>query len=536
MQFAMSRSIVRAAPAISLVLIATAAFLGRAYTIDDPMVLMSAHQALVDPLHPTAFDFVWYDRPERFSGMMASGPVMAWLLAPVVALGAPEALAHALTAALLALGAWAAASLALRLGARDGEATFVALLTVAAPPVLVLATTVMPDVPAMAFALCAADRLVAWRDRGGVGRGALAAAVLALAILTRSHLVLLAPAFAPLLRSRADETKPRISGWRRLWPLAAALGASVVVIRVTRDPGTSGSVAGAVAAQIASPVGLARNVLALLAYQVLVAPLALPWLLVGPSSWRRRLASWAAATLAVALIWWVAQARVSRTILPVAGLGLAAVASIAWRAWRRREPNELAVAGWLLLPFAVCLYVQVAPKYLVVSAPAAALWLTRRSRDLAPGRARACLVGSTVAGVALGLLIAHTDARFADLGRRAAAELIAPEVRAGHRVWFAGHWGFQWYAERAGARPLVAGPQPPARPADLVVSSARTDGGALVWTIPRRRLLRSIGDDAPGGRLMSDGAGFWSNSYGWLPWVFARSGPLDRFDLWEVAP
>ena len=63
---------------------------------------------------------------------------------------------------------------------------------------------------------------------------------------------------------------------------------------------------------------------------------------------------------------------------------------------------------------------------------------------------RPILALTTIAGVTLGIAILRADAAFAGLGRRAVAELIAPNVAAGHRVWFATNWGFQWYATRAG--------------------------------------------------------------------------------------
>jgi hypothetical protein len=42
-------------------------------------------------------------------------------------------------------------------------------------------------------------------------------------------------------------------------------------------------------------------------------------------------------------------------------------------------------------------------------------------------------------------------------------------------------------------------------------------------------------DAAPGGRIMSRelGAGFYSNYFGLLPWVWG-DGPSDRLELWEI--
>jgi hypothetical protein len=141
---------------------------------------------------------------------------------------------------------------------------------------------------------------------------------------------------------------------------------------------------------------------------------------------------------------------------------------------------------------------------------------------------------AATAGLALALLIMRADARFAALGRRAAAELIAPRVRAGAHVWFAGSWGFHHYAERAGARCLSRTPPQPER-GDYLVATRVGEGSGLVALVPRRRLVGVLGDATAGGRIMSraDDAGFYSNAWGELPWAWGSSD-LERFELWQV--
>jgi 4-amino-4-deoxy-L-arabinose transferase-like glycosyltransferase len=63
------------------------------------------------------------------------------------------------------------------------------------------------------------------------------------------------------------------------------------------------------------------------------------------------------------------------------------------------------------------------------------------------------------ANIALGLFFYCIDLREAQ-ARKEAAERTAAYVRASNpdaTVWFAGHWGFQFYAERAGMQPVAAG-------------------------------------------------------------------------------
>ena len=96
-----------------------------------------------------------------------------------------------------------------------------------------------------------------------------------------------------------------------------------------------------------------------------------------------------------------------------------------------------------------------------------------------------------MAGVVFSVMVLHADANFAEMGREAAARLVAPHVAAGQRVWLVSQWGFQWYA--------------------------------LKYTI-----------DGPGGRTMSmqDNAGLYSNYVGVLMWAWG-SGEWNRYELWQ---
>ena len=217
-----------------------------------------------------------------------------------------------------------------------------------------------------------------------------------------------------------------------------------------------------------------------------------------------------------------------------------------WRALLRQPFTYLAAAAaavvlllegvghrLFLIALPVTLYVHMPSKYLLASAPAAAILVARALASRPPALARALLAATVVLGVALGVLILRADAAFAGLGRRAAAEMIAPQVAAGRNVWFAGHWGFQWYAEKAGARCLTITPPLPLH-GDLAVSSLRSFGHTI-HLYPERKLLATLEDGAPGGRIMSMnlGSGFYSNGWGYLPWAWGDE-VLDSFSLWEL--
>jgi hypothetical protein len=204
-------------------------------------------------------------------------------------------------------------------------------------------------------------------------------------------------------------------------------------------------------------------------------------------------------------------------------------------AWRRRDSVDLTLVAWLAVPVVVTPYLQLPSKFLLAAAPAAALAVTRALARVPAARARVTLIATVVAGTILGHLILRADAEFAGLGRQAVAQLIPTSGAMSRRVWFDGHWGFQWYAEKAGARPLsLTGPYPD--DGDLVVISGMTSMGILDG-YPNRRLLQTVSAIRHRGLLMSRtaGAGFYTNQFGLLPWAWGHE-PEDRYDLWLLDP
>jgi 4-amino-4-deoxy-L-arabinose transferase-like glycosyltransferase len=524
-----------AAPALLLATVVLVPFLDKAFTIDDTMFLRQAEQLLNDPVHPTAFEMVWSEstEPRRMSAIMPSGPGMAYLLVPSVASGGHEWIAHLEQLLLLALAIAATAALALRLGGSPDAARAAALLLAATPAALAMAGTAMPDIPAMAFGALGLERVLAWRDDQHGHQCLVATAALALAALARPHLLLLLAIAALALPrdflARASWRKTRLMAFL---PIALAPAAVVGLTLLTRDPEGAPSAWLGAAQTFSSLKNLASNVAAFGVHWTLVLPFSLPW---AALRWRAlvRQPLLCVAALGLALVLFPASDGRFLWLVPVIALTASALWDVFADGFRRRDAVQLVLGLWLLLPLAVTPYPHMPSKYLLASAPAAAI-LIGRSVALRSRAFSRVLVGATVAaGVALGVAILHADASFAELGRRAAAEWITPHVAAGRRVWFAGHWGFQWYAERAGARPLTSTPPYPER-GDLAVSSLRSLG-AGIGRFPQRRLLARIEDARPGGRIMSFalGAGFYSNYWGLLPWAWGDE-VLERLELWEL--
>ncbi len=527
-------------PAIVLAMIVLAPFLNKAFTIDDTVFLFEAKHSLTDPLHPTAFEMNWDRVPERVSQIVPTGPVMAWLLIPSLLAGGAEWLAHAIQLVMLLIAILATVSLALRFGLSPLWASVSGLLLAATPAVLGMAGTAMPDVPAMTLAVAAIERLTAWRDEWKAHQGVLAAILLGLAPHTRTHLLLLYGVAVLLLvanpQSRASWGKSPPSRWL---PLAGAVVITVVVAILTRDPGAdAGGIASAMrklsslrmAPNQLSP-GIASNVIAFTIHWVMAVLFAVPWVILRWYPMLKRFWIFVVATGAAALLLYAAHGVTAPFMLaPVAALGAYCLIDVLLDAIQRRDALQVTLGLWLLLSLPIVIYVHFPSKFLVASAPAAAILMSRAALKK-PRGALYVLLSAVVIGALLSTAILRADETFAEVGRTAAAKLIVPYIKAERTVWYVGHWGFQWYAEKAGARCYSEMPPYP-NVGDLLVYHPISSYAFNRRELDKSTFLTKIDDHRPGGRLMNAaaGAGFYSNDWGYLPWAYS-DGMNDSVEL-----
>jgi hypothetical protein len=539
-------------PALLVAFAFTLPFIDKAFTVDDPSFLRMAEHMLADPLHPTAFDVVFHGRAVRAS-QGVSGPVMPALLIPAVLADGAEWLAHLTMLAVFMLGIAASAALALRLGQTMQQARVVAFLTCTSPAVLACSTTSMPDVPAMSFAVLGVERLLAFRDHASASAGIVAALALALAVLSRVHVALLLACLVPLVLNELPNSMARWrsllvsrSFWLRMAPLAAAVLVTVLVMFLMKDPDTGDNIVrgtrqnmklGDFVANLASEPSL----------WFLSFPLGLFWTVLHGRRMLRQPWCWLGAlagiSFALARAWMrVDQAGVADVWdpwfapllweAPIAAVGMAMLTDIVLDAWQRRDPVDIALAGWLLIALPVAFYPMLVSKYLVASAPAMAVLMVRNayaepSSPFAPKLAQLLVVW----GVAFGWLIAKADADFADIGRQA-GQIAREQIQRGERVWYDGGLGFAWYAYRAGARPVAAFKPQPTR-GDVVVSVAGLE--PLATDDKTKHLIRRFEFNQPGGRVWGRFAGFWfnRNQYGLLPWQWGRF-QMARIEVWRI--
>jgi hypothetical protein len=525
--------LVLALPGIVLALVCLVPFLNKAYTIDDPLFLLEARQILKTPLQPISYGLCWMTNETCVAHAGDLGPgsaqaLMGYLLVPVIMAGGAEWIAHLLQMALVCLIVFEMVRIALRLGFSNVQSAVAGLLLVAIPPFLSMASTAMPDILALALGLTGMERLLAWKYEQRWHQAVTAGVALGLAPYARPHFAMFLPLGALWLFDELD-TREAVAQFRRqprLWaPILIAIGILVAVNLLTRDWGPTFEARNL---EI-RPEKIPLNLSAYLVYLCFPIPFTAVWLAV---YWRKMLMPIAFLAGAFLAISWILTSPWSLIRgWPIAAVLYGLVALVDTIDRRTGHVGTL-LSLWVLIPLPAIAYFHFPLKFMLAASPAIALIIIQTLAKLPPFTV-SVVYGALVLGYAgFSCLLLEADADFAEYGRRAAAELIAPHVAVGEKVWYGGEWGFYWYAQEAGAtvsKPSERGPNP----GDLLAVGLMEGGGATLNRFPHRELVDSRKYDSPHGRTMGFGAGLYSNSYGIVPWTWKPSAE-NVYELWRI--
>jgi hypothetical protein len=253
-----------------------------------------------------------------------------------------------------------------------------------------------------------------------------------------------------------------------------------------------------------------------------------------PLLWRKSKLIWGviAAALTCVLSWWALGQMPNYSPNParfsiacqwalaiVAGIG---ALTLPFRDLKRHWNAEtLLLVLWVVGTFAFCLLNwTVNSRSVLPMMPALALLLIRAlERQPMPRGINYCFAASAV----LSLLVCAADYSLAGSARAAAARIRETDQSA--VIWFEGHWGFQYYAERKGLRAFDTNLAEP-RPGDVLVLPANNTN---VHPIPEDSGEPPIPIEVPVFPLITtmnrfSGAGFYWDAVGPLPFVFGSVG------------
>jgi dolichyl-phosphate-mannose-protein mannosyltransferase len=437
--------------------------------VDDTAYYYYARQAAADPLDPYGFEIFWYDHPQPANEVLAPPVLPYWWSLALRFTQQPVLWKLWLFPFSLCL-VWSLHFLFRRFCHR--LALLLTWLTVLSPALLP-GFNLMLDVPALALGLGALALFIRGVDHGEVPRILLAGIIAGLAMQTK-YTALLAPVamFLYALTHR----------WLRLWLLALLPSLAVFTaweVFVARRYGQSHFLYHLTHGHDSL---LQRGYLIPLLFS-LTGTVASALLLLGLCALRVRTAfavaaaglvvlSFAAVALidlrfhgevspSTALFGTAATARWDFTLAEVlfglCGLVLMTIVSVvAWRLWRG-QPDDWFLLLWLGLEVAGFFGLSPFPAERRVLGLVVVLTLLTGRLAARTCRQRRRLLGLVLAcGILLGVIFQGVDARDAAVQQEAVARAAAHIAEDGGEgtVWFTGHWGFQFYAERAGMHPL----------------------------------------------------------------------------------
>lgn len=202
---------------------------------------------------------------------------------------------------------------------------------------------------------------------------------------------------------------------------------------------------------------------------------------------------------------------------------------------KRRDADAVLLALWIGGTFAFAGLVNWScnGRSLLPLAPAAGIVLVRRLEDVTVPGENSRWKWALLPAAMVGLVLTWGDVQLANTAWTAADRVANLPRGENATIWFEGHWGFQYYMESHGARPLAYDELRCAVGDLLVVPQNNTN---LVPLPPQTlELVEQFEIPVlPWATTMHTavGAGFYSDLWGPLPFAFGRVPP-ERYTVWR---
>ena len=245
-----------------------------------------------------------------------------------------------------------------------------------------------------------------------------------------------------------------------------------------------------------------------------------------PATWSLS-SSWSTGTVThagIAILW---------AFLAVSGIFALLLPVLEWN--RARSVNAILFLFWIWGTFLFCiLNWTINARSVLPMVPAVAILLIRRiESQSAIGLRR--IHWPLAMGATLSLVICLADYRLANSARTAVAEIEDRfDESPPSRIWFQGHWGFQFYAQTAGWRPYDLN-NPVIRDGDMIILPFNNTNLKQLSQATTERIATIQIATFPFIATMSRsvGAGFYMDFLGPLPFSFG-SVPPEKYYVIKV--
>jgi Dolichyl-phosphate-mannose-protein mannosyltransferase len=516
-------------------------FSGRAFHVDDPLFLWSAQQITKHPLDPYGFNVLWDNYTEPMSAVTKNPPLACYYAALIGSIaGWSERALHLgflLPALALLLGTYRLASRFTRSPLLAATAT---LLT---PGVMVSASSVMCDIMMLALWVWAASLWIEGLDHHKPFYLTASSLLIGLAALTKYFGISL----LPLLLAYSLVRKRRLGWWSLyfLLPLGLLAGYQFWTAIQYGHPMFSDAFDFAQSERVINgKVPASASVLMSISF---IGGCALPALLFSPLLLRWKnlsivLLSGAVGGFALVLGWvglghfaeqvvrvslrahWLSSG-LQLTLFVAAGICVLWFAVAELRNWTSAEPFFLGL--WVAGTFVFVAFVNwtINARTVLPLIPASGILIARRLEHLpasfTPQLQRRIVLALAFSG-AVSCWLAKADADLANAARQAAVFIHQQTYHDQSTVWFQGHWGFQYYMQRFGARPIDFLSSTMDRGDVLIVPENNAD--AFKMPSPEFVASSEVIEVALPEPLFTmrwrSGAGFYASFYGPLPFAF----------------
>jgi 4-amino-4-deoxy-L-arabinose transferase-like glycosyltransferase len=510
-------------------------FLAKPFNMDDPLYIWAAQQIQLHPGNPYGFNVNWYGITQTMWSATQNPPLFSYYLAAAATLfGWDEVVLHfacLLPTLAVVLGTYRLAKDICR------WPMLAALATLFAPGFLISSTTVMSDVPMLGLWVWA---VIFWLDgvkQVNFWKLFVAGLLTGFAVLTKYNAICL----IPLLAACGWLEKRTVGRWVffLLIPVLLLVANEWFTFRLYGHPHFLNSNQYAKAAMATYGVPKFFKTLNTLTF---IGGCSAAALFFTPFVWRKKALAWLALAALALTILAVAGGMMAKNyswITGNAGLyveiqiflwafaGLSLLGMACADVWRNRDAASGLLALWILgiFVFAACVYWTVNGRVVLPLVPAAGILIARRlgqtNLTLTPGIKLSLLLTAV-----LSLLAAQVDFEQARVARRSAEQMSVKYANATGKVWFEGHWGFQYYMQSCGAWPYDFN-HPEIKSGDLLIipaENSNVDGPdpskatkLEVVQFPISPWLATWSSKA--------GASFYSTDGGPLPFAFGSISP-----------
>ncbi len=511
-------------------------FAGKAVHLDDPIFLWTAGQIREAPADFFGFEVNWYGPIESMARVNKNPPLLSFYLALVEwVAGSSEVAMHVgmlLPSIALVLGLYALARSFCR------EAWLVVLVAITTPVFLVSATSLMADVPMLAFFVGCLVFFVRGLDEDRDLDYWIAGTLLGLGVLTKYSCL----ALIPLVFVYGLARKRRFGSWVSTLLIGVAIATAydlyfsarygfhplldVMRFSVEYD------------SRVEQPfVERAATGLFFLGGCTLGN---LFWL---PFAWRLRTLAFGVAvgsSIAAGFVMLFVERSpgfeitLQQFVFALAGLHVAGLVGRDFFA-RRRNADSLLLGLWVLgfIGFATFANWTTNARSILPSVPAIAVLLVRCLEARGELR-RTQWIPALSCSLVLAVSVALADSQWASSARLAARELSTSGLLSKGTLYFQGSWGFQHYMEEAGVERVAIGDTRLVAGDRVVIPM----NGANVSPPPRgaSRLIRTeVFAVSSWIAIMSmqRSAGFYASEWGSLPYSFGRTLP-ERYGVFEM--